>query len=119
MKMLRVTPELAAEHYQEHVEKPFYPGLRDYITSAPVVAMLVEGLEAIRVVRELLGPTNGRNAPAGTVRGDFSCSRQTNLVHASDGPESAAREINLYFHPEEICEFSPAITPWLRAAGEN
>lgn len=97
MKMLRVTPELARRHYAEHVSKPFYPGLEAFITAAPVVAMVVEGLEAIRVVREMLGPTSGLQAPAGTIRGDFSSSRQMNLVHASDGPEAAAREIELFF----------------------
>lgn len=118
MKLLRVTPDLAKRHYAEHVHKPFYPGLEAFITGAPVVAMIVEGLEAIRVVREMLGATSGLKAAAGTIRGDFSSSRQMNLVHASDGPEAAAREIGLYFRPEEICEYQPELTPWLRAADE-
>ncbi|MFM7927129.1 MAG: nucleoside-diphosphate kinase, partial [Pirellula sp.] len=90
MKMLRVTPELSRQHYAEHVSKPFYPNLEDFITSAPIVAMAIEGLEAIRVVREMLGATNGLKAAPGTIRGDYSSSRQMNLVHASDSPESAA-----------------------------
>jgi nucleoside-diphosphate kinase len=118
MRMLRVTPELAAEHYAEHVGKPFYPGLQSYITSAPVVAMVVEGPEAIRVVRDLLGATSGLKAVAGTVRGDFSTSQQKNLVHGSDGPESAAREISLYFREDELCPYNPTIAAWLRAADE-
>ena len=118
MKMLQVTPELAHQHYAEHVEKPFYPGLEAFITGAPVVAMVIEGIEAIRVVRDTLGATNGRNAAPGTVRGDYSSSRHMNLVHASDGEESAAREINLYFDENEICPYTPTLTPWLKAADE-
>ena len=118
MKMLQVTPELAKRHYAEHVEKPFYPGLEAFITGAPVVALILEGLEAIRVVREMLGPTSGLKAPAGTIRGDFSSSRQMNLVHASDGPEAAARETELYFQAHEICAYTPTLTPWLKARDE-
>jgi nucleoside-diphosphate kinase len=119
MKMIQVTPELSQEHYAEHVHKPFYPGLEKFITGAPVVAMIIEGLEAIRVVREMLGATSGLKAAAGTIRGDFSSSRQMNLVHASDGPEAAAREIALYFRPEEICQYQPTLTPWLKAGDEG
>ena len=119
MKMLRVTPELAKQHYAEHVEKPFYPSLEEFITSAPIVALAVEGLEAIRVIRDMLGATNGLNAAPGTIRGDFSSSRQMNLVHASDGPEAAARELDLYFEAGEICEHGLLITPALRASDEG
>ena len=118
MKMLQVTPELAAEHYAERLEKPFYPALEAFITGAPVVAMVIEGREAIRVVREMLGATSGLEASAGTIRGDLSSSRQMNLVHASDGPEAAEREINLYFQPDQICEYDPTLTPWLKASDE-
>ena len=118
MKMLRVTPELARQHYAEHVAKPFYPGLEAFITSGPVVAMVAEGLEAVRVVREMLGATNGRNAAAGTIRGDFGGSRQMNLVHGSDGPEAARREIDLYFRPDEIGTGADCLAPWLRTADE-
>lgn len=118
MKLIQVTPELSKQHYAEHVEKPFYPGLEEFITGAPVVAMVVEGLEVIRVVREMLGATNGLKAASGTIRGDFSSSRQMNLVHASDGPEASAREINLYFGDNEICEYTPTLTPWLKAGDE-
>ncbi|MFN9880417.1 MAG: nucleoside-diphosphate kinase, partial [Planctomycetota bacterium] len=92
MKMMQVTPELSKQHYAEHVNKPFYPNLESFITAAPIVAMVLEGLDAIRVVREMLGKTNGLQATPGTIRGDFSSSRQMNLVHASDGPEAATRE---------------------------
>lgn len=118
MKMLRITPDLAKKHYAEHVDKPFYPTLESFITGGPVIAAIVEGLEAIRVVRDLLGPTSGLKAPPGTIRGDFSCSRQMNLVHASDGPEAARREIALYFDQSELCPSTPTLSPWLRAADE-
>ncbi len=118
MKMLQVTPELAKQHYAEHVEKPFYPGLEAFITGGPIVAMVVEGVQAIGVVRGMLGATNGLQAAPGTIRGDFSSSRQMNLVHGSDGPEAAEREISLYFRDDEICAYNPAVSPWLRTADE-
>lgn len=118
LKMLQVTPDLAKQHYAEHVEKPFYPGLEAFITAAPVIAIVVEGLETIRVVREMLGATSGLKAAPGTIRGDFGSSRQMNLVHASDGADAAAREIQLYFQPDEICSYSPALAPWSRTADE-
>jgi len=118
MKMMWITPELAKQHYAEHVDKPFYPGLERFITGAPVVAMIVEGVEAIALIRAMLGATSGIKAQPGTIRGDFSGSRQMNLVHASDGPEAAAREIHLYFADAEICDFEPTLAPWLMAADE-
>ena len=118
LKMIQISPELAKQHYAEHVGKPFYPGLEKFITGAPVVAMIVEGLEVVRVVREMLGATSGLKAPAGTIRGDFSSSRQMNLVHASDGPDAARREIALYFSEQEIHPFQLTLRPWLMAADE-
>jgi nucleoside-diphosphate kinase len=118
MKMLRVTPQLAKQHYAEHVEKPFYPGLEAFITGAPVLAMIVQGLEAIQVVRDMLGATSGLEADAGTIRGDFSSSRQMNLVHASDGPDAAKREIELYFTSDEICDYQPTLISWFKAGDE-
>jgi nucleoside-diphosphate kinase len=118
LKLMRVTPELARRHYAEHVNKDFYPGLEAFITGGPVMAMVVEGPEAIAVARKLAGTTNGRDAEPGTIRGDFSSSRQMNLIHASDGPESAQREIDIFFTPEEIAPHTPAILPWLRTADE-
>lgn len=118
MKMLRVTPELAKKHYAEHVDKPFYPSLEEFITSAPIVALAIDGLEVIRVVREMLGATNGLNAASGTIRGDFSSSRQMNLVHASDGEDAATRELDLYFDKSELCDYAPVLTPFMRAGDE-
>jgi len=97
MMLMQITPEFSKRHYAEHVSKPFYVGLEAYITSGPVVAAILEGPEAIKVVRAMVGPTNGIDAPAGTIRGDLSLSPQQNLVHASDSPESAKREIELFF----------------------
>lgn len=118
MKMMRVTPELAKKHYAEHVQKDWYPTLEGFITGGPIVAAIVEGLEAIRVVREMLGATSGLKAAPGTIRGDYSSSRQMNLVHASDGPDAAAREMTLYFKDDEICAGELSLRPWLRAADE-
>jgi len=118
MKMLRITPELSKKHYAEHVSKPFYPNLESFITSSPIVAMAIEGLEVIRVVREMLGATNGLKAASGTIRGDYSSSRQMNLVHASDSEESATRELELYFHSNEMCEYTPTLVGSFRAGDE-
>ncbi|EMB16239.1 MULTISPECIES: nucleoside-diphosphate kinase [Rhodopirellula] len=118
MKLLQVTPELSKQHYAEHVEKPFYSSLEEFITSAPVVAIALEGLEVIRVVRDMLGATNGLQAAPGTLRGDYSSSRQMNLVHASDSEESAKRELDLYFDADEFCDYSLVLTPFMRADDE-
>jgi nucleoside-diphosphate kinase len=118
MKLIRVSKELARQHYAEHVNKPFYPGLEKFITGAPVVAMVLEGNSVIQLVRDMLGDTSGLKAKPGTIRGDFSCSRQMNLVHASDSLDAAQREINLYFQPSELLPYEPTLRPWLLAADE-
>jgi nucleoside-diphosphate kinase len=118
MKLMRVTPELAKRHYAEHVKKTWYPNLEAFITGGPLVAAVVEGPQAVRVVRDMVGATNGLNAAPGTIRGDFSSSQQMNLVHASDGQEAAAREIGIFFQEDEIHAYQPTIQPWLRAADE-
>jgi nucleoside-diphosphate kinase len=88
---------LADQHYADHVEKPFYPPLKEFMTGGPLIAMVLTGDEVIEVVRGLLGATDGRKAAAGTIRGDLSLSNRENLVHASDSPESAKRELELWF----------------------
>ena len=118
MKMIRVSPAMAKQHYAEHVSKPFYPGLEEFITASPVVATVFQGPEVIRVVREMLGATSGLKAAAGTIRGDYSASRQMNRVHASDSPESAAREIGIYFKADEILSWDPSLACWYQAPGE-
>jgi nucleoside-diphosphate kinase len=104
-KLLHVTPETAARHYAEHQGKPFYPGLLQHITSGPVLALAVEGRSAIAVVRLLTGATNPQTAAPGTIRGDFGSAVTPNLVHASDSPSSAERELALFFASGEYVEY--------------
>jgi nucleoside-diphosphate kinase len=112
MKLMKISPDLAARHYEAHKERPFYPGLVKFMTSSPVVALVLEGLDAIAVCRNLMGKTNARESAPGTIRGDFGMSRSYNLVHGSDGPEAAAREIGLFF-PEGVVSFDYAAVNWI------
>lgn len=112
MKMMKISPELAAKHYEAHRERPFYKGLVSFMTSSPVVAFAVRGVGAIAVCRKMMGATFGPDAEPGTIRGDFGVSRSFNLIHGSDSPEAAAREIDLFFSPEEIMEWEPAGLDW-------
>jgi len=113
LKMMQVTSEIARRHYAEHTEKPFYPALEKYITSAPIMAMVVSGPDAIAVVRLMVGPTNGLAATPGTVRGDFSTSNRLNLIHASDSEISAEREVATFFDVAEIFDYDLTLAPWL------
>ena len=97
MVLRRMDAALADQHYADHVDKPFYPPLKEFMTSGPLAALILSGDEVIEVVRAMIGSTDGRKAAAGTIRGDFSLSNRENLVHASDSPESAKREIDLWF----------------------
>jgi nucleoside-diphosphate kinase len=97
MNLRTLDKQTADQHYAEHVEKAWYPELREFITSGPLVSLILSGDQAVEVVRLMVGATDGRKAAPGTVRGDFSLSNQENLIHASDSPESAAREIALFF----------------------
>jgi nucleoside-diphosphate kinase len=114
LKMMRVKRALAEKHYAEHQGKPFFEGLIDFITSAPVVVGVLEGNEAIAVVRGMLGATNGAAAAPGTIRGDYSISRQNNLVHGSDSAASAEREIGMWFEPADLVEYELAGSEWVR-----
>lgn len=102
MKVIQVERLTAEKHYAEHAAKPFFGSLLSFITSGPVAVMCLEGNGAIGVVRGLVGPTSGLKAPGGTIRGDFALSGQNNLIHASDSPESAARELELWFKTGEL-----------------
>ncbi len=113
MKMLRIDRELAERHYGEHRDKPFFQGLISYITSGPVVAMVVEGKEAVKVLRAMIGATNPMEAQPGTIRGDFALDVGRNVVHASDSQESAEREISLFFDESEIVSYSSAGETWV------
>jgi len=112
MKLIAVSHEVAAQHYAEHKERPFFASLLQFITSSPLVALVLEGDEAVTVVRGLIGATDGRKAPPGTIRGDFSLSKANNLVHASDSPEAALRELGIWF-PEGIISSPRCDTAWV------
>jgi len=113
MKMMCVDEALANRHYQEHVEKAFYPQLQAFITSSPVIALAVEGDNAVNVVRSLMGKTNPQQAVPGTIRGDFGINLTKNLVHGSDSPTSAQREIALFFDDSELYDYEMTINKWL------
>ena len=119
LKLLKVTPELSKQHYAEHVTKKFYPLLEDFITSGPVVAVAVEGLEAVKVMRTMMGSTNGRDSAPGTIRGDFGSSRQMNLIHGSDSPEAAQRELAIYFKAGELIEWATVLEDQITAGDER
>jgi nucleoside-diphosphate kinase len=114
LKLIQVDRGLAERHYAEHHGKPFFEGLIEFITSAPVVVGVLEGNEAIAVVRGMLGATNGAAAAPGTVRGDFSISKQNNLIHGSDSPESARREMTLWFQPGALLDYTLADSDWVQ-----
>jgi nucleoside-diphosphate kinase len=113
MKLLKVSPELAASHYAEHRGKPFYEDLLAYITSGPVVAMVWEGRGAIKGIRNLMGATNPLEADPGSIRGSWGNNIQFNLVHGSDSPSGAQREIDIYFDPAEILDYQRDIDKWM------
>lgn len=112
-KLIQVTPEMAAAHYAEHVGKPFYNGLVNYITSGPVFAMVWEGENVIAGVRQTVGATNPVNAAPGTIRHDFAAKMDRNLIHASDSPESAVREISIWFKDEEVLTWEKIGFNWV------
>ena len=113
MKLMQITPELAARHYAVHQGKPFYEGLIQYITSAPVVVMVWEGPSAIELVRATMGATNPVKAAPGTIRADLGLMTGRNLVHGSDGPETAAFEIGLFFREDELVSYTRSVEPWI------
>jgi len=113
MKMLRVPRELAEQHYDVHRDKPFFAGLIEFITSSPLVAMCVEGPNAIAVCREVNGATRPAQATPGSIRGDMALDTGHNLVHGSDSPETAAREVALWFKPEELLDYERDIDRWV------
>jgi nucleoside-diphosphate kinase len=113
MKLMRITPELAQRHYAVHRGKPFFDGLIQYITSGPVVVMVIEGSQAIEVVRRTMGSTDPAQAAPGTIRGDLAMEMRRNLIHGSDSAESAAFEIALFFSPEEIISLPRDLDCWI------
>ena len=113
LKLMRVDEDLADRHYAEHLEKAFYPNLRAFITSAPIVAMAIEGENVVEVVRRLVGATNPQEAAAGTIRGDYGLDLTMNLVHASDSLASAERELSLFFTPKELHDYELTMQVWM------
>ena len=113
LKLMQVDRALGEKHYAEHAGKPFFEGLIKFITGGPVVVGVLQGNEAIAVVRAMLGATNGAAANSGTIRGDFSISKQNNLMHGSDSAESAVREIALWFQPSEVIDYDIAGGEWV------
>ena len=113
LKLVQVTAELAARHYAEHEGKPFYAGLLNYITSAPVVVACVEGSSAIQMVRNSVGATNPLNAAPGTIRGDLALDIGRNLIHASDAPATAQRELALWFATDELVSYPRDVDRWI------
>ncbi len=108
MKMMQLEDKLLDEHYSHLKEKPFFAGIRKFMKSTPVIAMVLEGLECVEVVRTMCGPTNARKAPAGSIRGDFGMSVQSNIVHASDSSETAEKEVKRFFSKSELFEYEKA-----------
>jgi nucleoside-diphosphate kinase len=113
LKLMQITPELAERHYAEHKGKSFYPGLIEFITSGPAVVAVIEGRNAIEIVRKTMGVTNPAQAEPGTIRADFGLETGRNLVHGSDGPDTAAREIPLFFDAGEILSYERAVDVWI------
>jgi nucleoside-diphosphate kinase len=113
LKLMQITPELAARHYAVHQGKPFYDGLIEFITSGPVVVAVIEGRDAINIVRKTMGATNPTQAEPGTIRADFGLEIGRNLVHGSDGPETAAYEIPLFFTEGEMLTYERAVDGWI------
>ncbi len=112
-KLMQISQELAATHYKDHQGKPFYDGLVGFMTSSPVLVLAIRGNNAIAVCRKMMGATFGSNAEAGTIRGDFGVSNSFNLIHGSDSPEAAERELGLFFNDGEVLSYDRAIEGWV------
>jgi nucleoside-diphosphate kinase len=113
MKMMKIPRSLAQTHYQPHQGKPFYDGLVNFMISSPVMVIALSGKDAIVIARKMMGATFGSKAEPGSIRGDFGVSNAFNLIHGSDSPEAAQRELGLFFKSEELVEWTPAILPWV------
>ncbi len=118
MKMLRMSKDLAKEHYAHLVTKPFYPDLEKFMTEYPIIAVVIEGKEAVEVTRLIVGPTNGSKAPGGSIRGDLSNSTSRNTIHASDSKETAEKEIKRFFKHDELFEYKMHNEHFLKASDE-
>lgn len=119
MKMIQLTDDLLKEHYSHLADKPFFPTITEFMSRTPVIAMCLEGLEAVEVCRKLCGVTNSRQADPGTIRGDLGMSMQANLVHASDSVETAQAEVARFFKPEELFDYEPPLIAYQYASDER
>lgn len=113
VKLMKIPVSLAERHYEQHKGKPFYDGLVKFMTSSPVIALALQGKDAITIARKMMGATFGSKAEPGTIRGDYGVSNSFNLIHGSDSPEAAERELGLFFKPEELVDWTPAIQGWV------
>jgi nucleoside-diphosphate kinase len=113
LKFMKISDALASTHYAAHKERPFYAGLVAFMTSSPVVVVALEGKDAITIARNMMGATFGSKAAPGTIRGDFGVSNAFNLIHGSDAPEAAAKELGLFFSPGELVSWTPTIQTWV------
>ncbi len=113
LKLLRMDDALARRHYAEHVDKPFFPGLRDFITSGPLVAAVFEGANAVQLTRNAMGATHPLDAAPGSIRGDFGVDLGRNVIHGSDSPASGERESALFFAPEELLDWTRDTERWI------
>lgn len=112
-KLMQISEELAKEHYSEHKERPFFGDLVEFITSGPVFAMVWEGEDVIKTARQMMGATNPKEASPGTIRGDHGVTVSKNVIHGSDAPESAEREVNLFFNEHELVSYTKQDTQWI------
>src|SRR2546426_7737135 len=113
MKLMKISPQLAETHYEAHKARPFYPGLVKFMTSSPVIVMALAGKDVIAIARNMMGATFGSKAAPGTIRGDLGVSNSFNLIHGSESPQAAERELGLFFAPGEVLEFSRSIDDWV------
>ncbi len=119
MKMMQIPRSLAERHYEPHKGKPFYEPLVNFMTKSPVIVLALQGKDVIVICRKMMGATFGSKAEPGSIRGDYGVSNSFNLVHGSDSPESATRELGLFFKPEELLEWTPAIQGWVYDLGKG
>src|SRR5213082_1965370 len=113
VKLMKIAPSLAEQHYAPHKGKPFYEGLVKFMTSSPVLVLALAGKDLITIARKMMGATFGSKAEPGTIRGDFGVSNSFNLIHGSDSPEAATKELGLFFKPEELQDWTPASQGWV------
>lgn len=113
MKMLQMDEAKATRHYEPHVGKPFFEGLKNFITSSPLIAMVLQGENAVAITRNTMGTTNPLDASPGTIRGDLATDIGRNLVHGSDSPDTAKNEIGIFFSPEEVLDYPRSVEPWV------